>query len=152
MLVALLTGAANGRQNVSLLSKTAVLSFLARLFFSKDDINHLPVCIFFFLQGQPRLTVDKRSQDGHIICPVIFLGGEYDKMNAMYHVFFFFSLPLSFPQCYAQISYRLTKRTGKQVKQRFRSCLKVVRALARARDQFKSLRSGLILFLHLGTV
>ncbi len=30
----------------------------------------------FFLQGQPRLTVDKRSQDGHIICPVIFLGGR----------------------------------------------------------------------------
>lgn len=30
--------------------------------------------------------------------------------------------------------------------------MKVVAALAQARDRFKSLRSGLILFLHLGTV
>lgn len=70
-------------------------------------------------------------------------------MNAVYHVFF---PSLSLTRFYAQISYRLTKRTGKQVKQRFCSCLKVVAALSQARDQFKSLRSGLILFLHLGTV
>lgn len=44
------------------------------------------------------------------------------------------------------------KRTGKQVKQWFLSCFKVVAALSPARDWFKSLRSGLILFLHLGTV
>lgn len=71
-------------------------------------------------------------------------------MNAMYHVFF--SPSFSLTRFYAQMSYRLTKRTGKQVKQRFCSCLKVVTALTQARDQFKSLRSGLILFLHLGTV
>lgn len=72
MLVALLTGAANGRQNVSLLSKTTVLFFSSLSFFLWKFF--FPPCLYFFLQGQPRLTVDKRSQDGHIICPVIFWG------------------------------------------------------------------------------
>lgn len=66
-------------------------------------------------------------------------------------IMFFFFPSLSLARFYTQISYRLMKRTVKQVKQRFCSCLKVVAALAQARDRFKSLRSGLILFLHLGT-
>lgn len=40
----------------------------------KDDISQR--ALFVFLQGQRRLTVDKRSQDGHIICPVIFWAKE----------------------------------------------------------------------------
>ncbi len=47
MLVALLTGASNGRQNVSLISKTTVLSLPSFSLFS-DDISHFPVCICIF--------------------------------------------------------------------------------------------------------
>lgn len=45
-----------------------------------------PLCL---LQGQRRLTDDKRSQDGRIICPVIVGGEKKYKMNAT--SFFFFS-------------------------------------------------------------
>ncbi len=58
-------------------------------FFSVKMIPATSLFVIFFLQGQPRLTVDKWSQDGHIICPVIFWGEKTIRWMPCIMFFFF---------------------------------------------------------------
>ncbi len=144
MLVALLTGASNGRQNVSLISKTTVLSLPSFYLFFRW-YQPLPCLYFFFFfarstQADSWQTISRWPH--HLSCN--FFGGEKTIRWMPCIMFIFFPL---FPSLDFTLKSLIGLRKGllSRLKQRFVHAWKLCRSRNGPR-WFKSLRSGLILF------